>query len=140
MGHHVILKIIAKFLIPYILTFSLYVQFLGEYGPGGGFQAGLIFAAGIIIYALIYGTEAAQKIIPMEWIEKLMPVGALIFIGTGYVCMAFGGNFLDYDYLIFLNDSALAQTCGIITVELGVGITVTATMLIIFYTFTEQEP
>ena len=35
-------------MIPYILLFALYVQFHGDFGPGGGVQAGVIFAAGFI--------------------------------------------------------------------------------------------
>jgi len=44
-------------MIPYILLFALYVQFHGDFGPGGGFQAGVIFAAGFILYGLIFGIE-----------------------------------------------------------------------------------
>jgi len=42
---HEVLQVISKLLIPFILLFALYVQFHGDYGPGGGFQAGVIFAA-----------------------------------------------------------------------------------------------
>lgn len=139
MRHHIILRVVSKFLIPYILTFALYVQFLGEYGPGGGFQAGVIFAAGIILYALIYGLDAAKSVVPPIWVERLMPIGAIIFIGVGYICMAFGGVFLDYDYFFVLSDSSKAQVYGIIAVELGVGIAVTSTMLVIFYNFAGRE-
>ena len=43
-----ILRIGVKLLLPFILLFALYVQFHGELGPGGGFQAGVI-AAGMLI-------------------------------------------------------------------------------------------
>ncbi len=49
MRHHLVLRVIAKMLIPPILLYGLYVQFHGDFGPGGGFQAGVIFAAGIIL-------------------------------------------------------------------------------------------
>ena len=39
-----VLRVTAKLLLPFILLFALYVQFHGDYGPGGGFQAGVIFA------------------------------------------------------------------------------------------------
>ena len=59
-----ILRVIAKILIPFILLFALYVQFHGDYGPGGGFQAGVLFAAGFILYALVNGLGAAEAIVP----------------------------------------------------------------------------
>ena len=55
MKQQTILRIVSKLLIPYILLFALYVQFHGDFGPGGGFQAGVIFAAGFILYALVFG-------------------------------------------------------------------------------------
>ena len=61
MKEHSILRVVSKLLIPYILLFALYVQFHGDYGPGGGFQAGVIFAAGIILYGLVFGLRAARR-------------------------------------------------------------------------------
>ena len=49
MDDRVILRVGAKILIPFILLFALYVQFHGDFGPGGGFQAGVIFAAGFVL-------------------------------------------------------------------------------------------
>lgn len=141
MRHHIVLRVIAKFLIPFILIFGLYVQFHGEYSPGGGFQAGVIFAAGFIMYCLIFGLEATQRVVPSIWVERLMPLGAVIFVGVGYISMWGGGNFLDYDYFLsFLGwDQVQAQVYGIIAVELGVGMAVASTMLVIFYKFVERE-
>jgi multicomponent Na+:H+ antiporter subunit B len=51
MRNDLILRVIAKLLIPFILLFALYVQFHGDFGPGGGFQAGVILAATVIFYA-----------------------------------------------------------------------------------------
>ena len=45
MKHHLILKVITKFMVGVIVLFGLYVQFHGDYSPGGGFQAGVIIAA-----------------------------------------------------------------------------------------------
>ena len=57
MINQIILKVAAKLLIPVILLFGLYVQFHGDYGPGGGFQAGVIMAAAFILYGIIFGLE-----------------------------------------------------------------------------------
>ena len=52
MSDYLVLRVIAKLLIPFILLFGFYVQMHGDYGPGGGFQAGVIVAAAFILYAL----------------------------------------------------------------------------------------
>ena len=61
MKNDLVLRVVAKLLIPFILLFALYVQFHGDFGPGGGFQAGVILAAAVIFYALIYGLDRARR-------------------------------------------------------------------------------
>ena len=152
-----IIRIITKILIPYILLFALYVQFHGDFGPGGGFQAGVIFASALILYGLVYGLPAVHKVAPPVVIEKLIALGLLLYTGTGVACMLLGGNFLDYDVLehSFLTTLPASfdflpmdkpirflphgQHLGIFLVELGVGITVTAVMTMIFYAFAGRE-
>ena len=137
MTRHTILRVIAKFMIPYILLFSLYVQFHGDFGPGGGFQAGVIFAAGFILYSLIFGIENGRKVMP-PWLRRaLLSIGVIIFGGTGLFGLILGGNFLDYNVL--LANPVAGQHLGILLVELGVGITVSATMITIFFVFASQD-
>ena len=82
-------------------------------------------------------------------------MGLLIYAGTGVACMCFEGhNFLDYNALehnflvelpAFFGDKPTfhflpsGQHLGIFLVELGVGITVTAVMTMIFYAFAGRE-
>ena len=137
MTRHTILRVIAKFMIPYILLFALYVQFHGDFGPGGGFQAGVIFAAGFILYSLIFGIENGRKVMP-PWLRRaLLSIGVIIFGGTGLFGVILGGNFLDYNVL--LENPVAGQHLGILLVELGVGITVSATMITIFFVFASQD-
>ncbi len=133
MIEHTILRIIAKFLIPLILLFALYVQFHGDFGPGGGFQAGVIFGAGVILYALIYDLDQACRALPPWLLRVGVSLGVLLYGGVGVVGMLLGGNFLDYNVLA--HDPKHGQHYGILLVELGVGITVASVMIIIFYTF-----
>ena len=137
MTRHSILRIVAKFMIPYILLFALYVQFHGDFGPGGGFQAGVIFAAGFILYGLIFGIENARKVIP-TWVTRiLLAIGLLLYGGTGIASFFMGGNFLNYSVLS--HNPVSGQHLGILLVELGVGITVSATMMTIFFIFSSQD-
>ena len=137
-----ILRVVAKLFIPYIMLFAFYVQFHGDYGPGGGFQAGVIFAAAVVLYALVFGLKDAQRAFRPNVIEVLVPVGALIYAGTGVISILCGGNFLDYQVLDHHVGHQLhiphGQHLGIFLVELGVGITVAAVMIVIFFAFAER--
>ena len=130
----VILRVVGKAIIPFILLFALYVQFHGDYGPGGGFQAGVIFAAGLILYALIFGLDELQRAIPLVVVEIGIALGALIYGGVGLTAMMLGGEYLDYGALDH-HDPVHGQHLGVLLVELGVGITVTFVMVAIFYAF-----
>jgi multicomponent Na+:H+ antiporter subunit B len=134
MTRQTVLRVIAKMLIPYLMLFALYVQFHGDYGPGGGFQAGVIFAASFILYALVFGLAAARRIIRPLVLEGLIALGLLLYAGTGIVAMLRGGNFLDYGALNH-HDPVHGQHLGILLVELGVGITVSAVLISIFFAF-----
>jgi multicomponent Na+:H+ antiporter subunit B len=130
----VVLRVVGKAAVPFILLFALYVQFHGDYGPGGGFQAGVIFSAGLILYGLIFGLDELQRAIPPIVVEIGIALGTLIYGGVGVVSMLLGGEFLGYGVLD-AHLPAHGQHLGIGLVEDGVGITVTFVMLAIFYAF-----
>ena len=136
MKHNLILRVVSGFLIPFIFLFALYVQFHGDFGPGGGFQAGVIFSAGIILYALVFGVDTAKKIIPPVVLRLLASLGVLIYAGTGIAGLLLGGNYLEYGVLAFTPVGG--QHLGIVVVELGVGMTVMSAMLLIFFAFAER--
>ena len=136
MKHHLVLRVVSKLLIPFILLFALYVQFHGDYGPGGGFQAGVIFGAGFILYALIFGLDNARRVARPAVIRVLVALGVLIYGGVGVVSLFLGGHYLDYSLLA--HEPAHGQHLGISLIEFGVGTTVAAVMISIFYCFAER--
>lgn len=136
MKHDLVLRVVAKLMIPFILLFAIYVQFHGDFGPGGGFQAGVIFAAGIVFYALIFGVDAARRVVPDWLVETLLATGVLLYLGVGFAGLFLGGNFLDY--FVLAADPVHGQHRGIFWVEMGVLITVAGVMLKIFYMFASR--
>jgi multicomponent Na+:H+ antiporter subunit B len=128
-----ILRVATKFILPWVIVFGVYVQFHGDYGPGGGFQAGVVVAAAVILYALINGVDRAERLVPLVFVETLMPLGVLVYVGVGIAGFFTGEGFLDYSHLA--HDQVHGQEWGIFLVEAGVGITVAATMLALFYVF-----
>ena len=137
MKEQIIFRVIARSVIPFILLFGLYVQFHGDYGPGGGFQAGVIFSAGFILYGLIFGMERLEKVLPLSVVERGAAAGLLLYGGVGVVAMLMQGHYLDYRVL--QHDPQHGLHLGILLVELGVGTTVTMAMLAIFYAFSGRK-
>jgi multicomponent Na+:H+ antiporter subunit B len=137
MHSYLVLRVVTKLLLPFILLFALYVQFHGDYGPGGGFQAGVIFAVGFILYALIYGTENAELVLPRGILRFGYSLGVLIYAGVGIYDLLIGGNYLDYS--VMSHNPAHGQHLGIFLVELGVGITVSSVMVTVFFTFAGRQ-
>ncbi len=133
MRHDLVLRVIAKLMMPFTLLFALYVQFHGDFGPGGGFQAGVIAAAMVILYALIYGLDQARKALPDWLVETMLAGGVLLYAGVGMAGLMLGGNFLDY--FVLHADPVQGQHRGIFWVEAGVAVTVSGVMLKIFYMF-----
>jgi multicomponent Na+:H+ antiporter subunit B len=132
----VVLRIGGKLVIPFVLLFALYVQFHGDFGPGGGFQAGVIVAAAVILVSLIFGINTARRIAPQALVERMVPLGVLIYAGTGAAGLLMGHNFLDYSVLG--GEHAHARELGIFLVETGVLVTVSGTMCSLFYAFVER--
>ena len=133
MRHDLVLRVIAKIMIPFILLFAVYVQFHGDYGPGGGFQAGVIIAAAIIFHGVIFGLDTTRRVVPSWLVETMLAAGVLIYAGVGVVGLLLGGNYLDY--FVLDRDSVHGQERGIFWVEVGVAVTVSGVMLKIFYMF-----
>lgn len=131
-----VLRISLRPLIPVIMLFALYVQFHGDYGPGGGFQAGVMFSAALVLYILLFGIEKAREVLTPKRMEGLLAGGVFLYGAVGLLSIVNGGNFLDYNVLA--HDPVHGQHYGIIAVELGVGITVTAVMATLFMTFVER--
>jgi multicomponent Na+:H+ antiporter subunit B len=133
-----VLRVVSKILFPFIFLFALYVQFHGDYGPGGGFQAGVIFASAFVLYGLVFGVDNARRVLPNWALQLLISAGLLLYAGVGVVTMLLGGAFLDYDRLNPAHP-AEGQHLGILLVELGVGITVAGVMTAVFFSFADRR-
>ncbi|MDP1583683.1 MAG: Na(+)/H(+) antiporter subunit B [Bradyrhizobium sp.] len=136
MNYDLVLRVGTKLILPFILLFALYVQFHGDYGPGGGFQAGAIAAGMVILLAVTCGLDLAHRIAPQSVVQRMVPLGVLVYAGTGVAGILMGKNYLDYSP--FSHNSAQGHELGILVVEAGVLITVAGTMTSLFYAFVER--
>ncbi|MCW8141191.1 MAG: DUF4040 domain-containing protein [Planctomycetota bacterium] len=131
MREQAIFVVMTRMTVPFVLVYGSYVITHGELGPGGGFQGGVILAAGYLIYALVHGLAAAQRALPPRLTDVGAGLGVLIYAGVGVACLLLGGDFLAYDALNQA-DPAKGQQLGMTLVELGVGLTVSCVMVTIF--------
>ena len=137
--HHLLLRVVTKLLVGVIMLFAFYVQFHGDFSPGGGFQAGVIMAVAFIIYGIVFGLKTVQDVLPRWFVHKMVAAGVLIYAGTGVISMLMGYDFLDYDALD-PKYPVNGQHIGLLLVEFGVGVTVTGVMIAIFYAFAGRVP
>ncbi|MEL6372370.1 MAG: Na(+)/H(+) antiporter subunit B [Pseudomonadota bacterium] len=133
MTFDLILRITTKLLMPFMLVFALYVHFHGDYGPGGGFQAGVIAAGMVILYAIVFGKRTALRAVPTGVANAMVPLGVFIYLVAGLPGLFGGRGFLDYS--VYHENHAKAQEWGIIAIEIGVLVSVAGTMISMFYAF-----
>ncbi|OHD71891.1 MAG: hypothetical protein A2W19_04255 [Spirochaetes bacterium RBG_16_49_21] len=137
----IIIRTVARILVPFIQIYALYVIMHGHYSPGGGFQGGVILGASIVLLLITHGLVETKKKIPEKAIALFSSMGVFIYAGIGVLCLLLFGNFLDYGKLsVILNiPPAAARAMGILGVEIGVSITVMAVMISIFTSISTAE-
>jgi multicomponent Na+:H+ antiporter subunit B len=138
MSQQTLIRVIAKMTIPFILVFGIYVILHGEIGPGGGFQGGVIVAAGFILYGLVFGADELTRRIPPSIIDACMALGALIYASVGLACLFAGGTFLDYGVLM-PEHAGDGEAWGMTIVEYGVGLTVASVMVTVYLNISERR-
>lgn len=138
MKEHIVIRTVARALIPFIQLFGLYVIAHGELGPGGGFQGGVILSSSIILYVIAFGMHEGRRRISEKIGDLLNSTGVLIYAGIGLLCLLAGGAYLEYAVLP-LGTAKLASHLGIYGIEIGVGITVAAVMITIFFEIARHD-
>lgn len=138
MKHQLVLRVVAKLIIPFILVFACYVQLHGELSPGGGFQSGVLIASAFILYGLVFGIDAAKNVFPQQVAIRLSALGLLIYTGVGAFTLLQGGELLNYNLLA--HDAVHGQHLGIWLVEMGVCMTVASVMTLIYFIFGSHQP
>ena len=125
-----ILNVAFRMLVPFTIVYGIYVLCLGEYSPGGGFQAGARLAVGVLLSRLICGADAKFNILGKNSVV-LAGVGTFLYAFTGWLTL-FGGAdfFLNYDYMpIHLEPKHEMHAMGIFLIEIGVAICVMMTTI-----------
>ena len=136
-----VLKIVVLFIIPYLILYAIYIQLNGEVSPGGGFQAGVIFASGIIAFDLLNGSKKTCEFFSEKALIICGIFGVLIYASTGLVSFLFDDNYLNYNSIAktpWVNHPLTGQHIGIFFIEIGVGLTVSSIMCLIYLVLKED--
>jgi len=133
--YDLIIKIGCRLILPFVQLFALYVIAHGHHSPGGGFQGGVIIGAAMILFAISNDLRSAIRRVGEKIISLFCSTGVFIYAGTGLLCVFLGRNFLDYAALAVLLgvDPVTARSHGILAVEIGVGISVMAVIVSLYY-------
>jgi multicomponent Na+:H+ antiporter subunit B len=126
-----VLDVASRLLTPFILLFAFYVIAHGHDSPGGGFQGGVLLAAGLILVKLVRGRPGAWGLSQRQALVTAC-AGVTLFAGIGLLDVAFGGHYLDYDAPPWLADPIAERVFWTFGIEVGVALTVTGVILLIF--------
>lgn len=121
----------VRVLVPLVQLFALYVLAYGHYGPGGGFQAGVLLAATYILTALALGRDAFQRRVNEPVCMAVAAGGVLLYLATGVAGMLGASTFLDYSVLPLPVSPVEARYFGILFIETGVAAGVAATLVLL---------
>ncbi|RLE10062.1 sodium:proton antiporter [Candidatus Aerophobetes bacterium] len=133
----VIVKTIAKFVVPPIILFGIYIVLHGHLTPGGGFAGGVIVGSAFILLTLAFGKEVAFQKLKRSTASVLESVGALIFLSLALLGIAAGGwfflNFLPKGHPLRILSAGFIPLANIgIGIKVGAGIFAVFLTLIVF--------
>ncbi|MBK6454435.1 MAG: monovalent cation/H+ antiporter subunit A [Proteobacteria bacterium] len=125
--HPLMLRVLARPLLPLALLVSVYLFLRGHNAPGGGFIAGLVTGTAILLQYVAYGSDWARERLPWNY-STAIALGLLLATATGLASWAFGAPFLTstFGYLHwpvvgeFELASAMVFDLGIYVVVVGV--------------------
>ena len=92
-----IVRTMTGILVLFIFIYGLYVIVHGHVTPGGGFQGGAVFASGVALLIVAFGSHSIHQRLKEQHLSTLESSGGLIFIG-----LAFGGiaTVFFYNFLV----------------------------------------
>jgi multicomponent Na+:H+ antiporter subunit B len=130
-----VLRTAARFLISLLLVFALFLLLRGHDEPGGGFVAGLVAAASVVLFSMAYDVPSARRFLRVDP-RRLIWIGLLIAIGSGIPGMFTGDPFLtgqwadiEFGAVGTLHvGTPLLFDLGVFLVVVGVAVTLALTM------------
>ena len=139
---NVVVETVARVMIPFVQLFALYVIIHGTGGPGGGFQGGVVFASAFILYTVAFNLAGVKKRFPESANTIFSSLGLYIYAGIGLLAIIFSlgvGQYLNYGFIPFTSHFEENRALGMDFVEMGIGITVMAIIVSIFFDLAQKD-
>lgn len=130
-GDTPILHVIARFAVPFTVLVGIRIFFQGHDLPGGGFIAGVLFAAAGAMAFLAFGVGRAAR---LAW-WRVSVLGLLVSLSTGIAPMLGGHAYLD-NTILHLGSFHLPTATFF---DLGVAMIVFGTLMTIFVELAQER-
>jgi multicomponent Na+:H+ antiporter subunit B len=132
------LRVTSLILIPLLVSLGGYVVLHGALTPGGGFQGGVVLAAGPLAILLAGRYLALKRIAPNWALEALEALGAAAYALIGLGGLIFAGVYLK-NFLPLGTQGTLLSAGMMPLNSLAVGIEVTGAFLLTWTEFLDQD-
>ncbi len=137
----IVVRSVARLLVPFIQLYGFYVIFHGHLSPGGGFAGGAIVASSMILFGLSFNLEAGSRKLSHDVSTVLESGGALWFLFIGLVGILVGVPYLSNQAAgFYLGVPGRLFSSGMIfLLSIGIGVKVASTMITLFYSLSGGE-
>jgi len=93
MKRSILLSVAARYLMPLMLIFSVFLLIRGHNEVGGGFVGGLVASSALMLYGIAVSPSALRQMLPLES-RLLAGLGLLMAFLAGLIPLLFGEPFL----------------------------------------------
>jgi multicomponent Na+:H+ antiporter subunit B len=130
-----ILSTAARYLLPLLVVFSLFILIRGHNEPGGGFIGGLVAAAAFALNAVAFDARSTRRTLRIDP-RMLIPAGISIALLSGIISLFLGEPFMTGKWLTVSVPgleqldigTPLVFDCGVYLLVLGVALTMILTL------------
>jgi len=128
----------VRAVVPFVITYGIFTMFHGTKSVGGGFQGGVVVAAGSILLAFAFGVDQTQAALSPRLLTLVAAGGIGLFALVAAASLALGGAFLDANVYDGLSIPS-AAVYAVEMVEIGIGATVASVIVVMFFTIARAE-
>jgi multicomponent Na+:H+ antiporter subunit B len=131
-------RVLSLVLIPLFVALGVYLALHGALTPGGGFQAGIVLAAGPLAILLAGRYLALKRVAPKWALESLDAVGATAYAAIGLGGLIFASVYLA-NYLPLGTPGHLLSAGMMPLNSIAVALEVTGAFLLTWTEFLDQD-
>ncbi|MFZ1994134.1 MAG: MnhB domain-containing protein [Solirubrobacteraceae bacterium] len=132
------LRVMSLILVPLLVSLGVYLALHGALTPGGGFQAGVVLAAGPLVILLAGRYLALKRVAPQWALDALDAAGATAYALIGLGGLVFASVYLQ-NYLPLGTPGHLLSAGMMPLNSIAVGLEVTGAFLLTWTQFLDQD-